>query len=109
MALNLSQKQNVVAEVAEVAAKAHSLIAVIWLTVTPAYSTAIRECAFAATSATSATTFCFWDRLRAIVTPLMNSAHGSSHVRSWAMPVLGIGDAGIPVVAIQICSRTNLA
>ena len=27
MALNLSQKQNVVAEVAEVAAKAHSLIA----------------------------------------------------------------------------------
>jgi hypothetical protein len=34
----------------------------------------------------------------------MNSASGSCHVRSWAMPVLGIGDAGIPVVAIQICS-----
>jgi hypothetical protein len=31
----------------------------------------------------------------------MNSAHGSCRLRSWAVPVLGTGDAGfgIPVVA----------
>ena len=41
-------------------------IAVICSTVVPLYSTATRECALAAISATCATTSCFWDRLRAI-------------------------------------------
>ena len=71
-------------------------IAVICSTVVPAYSAAIRECALAATSATSATTFCFWDRLRAISLLQLNSARGSSRWRSWAAPILGAGDAGHP-------------
>ena len=61
-------------------------IAVIWLTVVPAYSAATREWAFAATSASSATTSCFWDRLRAIALLQLNSAHGSCRLRSWAAP-----------------------
>jgi len=148
MALNLTQKQDVVAEVAEIAAKAHSLIAAEYAGTTVSQMTEMRkkarengvylkvvkntlaaravagteyevvqdklvgpllyafsleepgaagrlikECALAATSATSATTFCFWDRLRAISLLLMNSAHGSSRRRSWATPVLGVGDA----------------
>ena len=43
MALNLSQKQNVVAEVAEVAAKAHSLIAAEYIGTTVSQMTAMRK------------------------------------------------------------------
>jgi ribosomal protein L10 len=43
MALNLSQKQNVVAEVAEVAAKAHSLIAAEYAGTTVSQMTAMRK------------------------------------------------------------------
>ena len=43
MALNLSQKQNVVAEVAEVAAKAHSLIAAEYAGITVSQMTAMRK------------------------------------------------------------------
>ena len=43
MALNLSQKQNVVAEVAEVAAEAHSLIAAEYAGTTVAQMTAMRK------------------------------------------------------------------
>lgn len=43
MALNLSQKQNVVAEVAEVAAKAHSLIAAEYIGTTVGQMTAMRK------------------------------------------------------------------
>ncbi len=43
MALNLSQKQNVVAEVAEVAAKAHSLVAVEYAGTTVSQMTAMRK------------------------------------------------------------------
>ena len=43
MALNLSQKQNVVAEVAEVAAKAHSLVAVEYAGTTVGQMTAMRK------------------------------------------------------------------
>ena len=43
MALNLSQKQNVVAELAEVAAKAHSLIAAEYAGTTVEQMTAMRK------------------------------------------------------------------
>ena len=43
MALNLSQKQNVVAEVAEIAAKAHSLIAAEYAGTTVSQMTAMRK------------------------------------------------------------------
>ena len=43
MALNLSQKQNVVAEVAEVAARAHSLIAAEYAGTTVSQMTAMRK------------------------------------------------------------------
>ena len=43
MALNLSQKQNVVAEVAEVASKAHSLIAAEYIGTTVGQMTAMRK------------------------------------------------------------------
>ena len=43
MALNLSQKQDVVAEVAEVAAKAHSLIAAEYIGTTVSQMTAMRK------------------------------------------------------------------
>ena len=43
MALNLSQKQNVVAEVAKVAAKAHSLVAVEYAGTTVSQMTAMRK------------------------------------------------------------------
>ena len=43
MALNLSQKQNVVAEVAEIAAKAHSLIAAEYIGTTVSQMTAMRS------------------------------------------------------------------
>src|SRR6185312_3409505 len=71
-------------------------IAVICSTVVPAYSAATRECAFAATSASSATTSCFWDRLRAIALLQMNSAHGSCRLRSWATPSVTSGTRGVP-------------
>src|SRR5690606_29247397 len=61
-------------------------IAVIWPTVVPMYSAAIRECALAATSATSATTFCFWDRLIAI-------CHSSCELRLRLQPLTVLGDA----------------
>ncbi len=43
MALNLSQKQEVVAELAEVAAKAHSLVAAEYAGVTVSQMTAMRK------------------------------------------------------------------
>ena len=58
-------------------------MAVICATVVPAYSAATRECALAATSASSATTSCFWDRLRAIHSSLIDSARDSCRLRSW--------------------------
>src|SRR5690606_2093339 len=58
-------------------------MAVICATVVPAYSAATRECALAATSASSATTCCFWDRLRAIHASLIDSARDSCRLRSW--------------------------
>src|SRR5690606_15357607 len=103
----------------------------------PAYSAATREWALAATSASSATTSCFWDRLRAILhslcyagipdspssirgrlmpceSPIPNfpfrhlvSARSSCRLRPWTAPSLTLGMPSIPLVAPEEHSRRH--
>src|SRR3546814_14646664 len=54
-------------------------MSVSWATVNPTYSAATSECAEPATSASSATTSCFWVRLRAIA--LLRIAFPPSRIR----------------------------
>src|SRR3546814_3268335 len=66
-------------------------MSVSWATVNPTYSAATSECAEPATSASSATTSCFWVRLRAIALPLK--------------PGLGIRDSGFGLTTAEPRSR----